>query len=382
MTAAADEPGRSSAGGARAAVLAGRSVLITGERRSAELASALQRRGASTSIIPALSMIPGHDDDALMSETSALIAKHPDVVVVTTGIGLRGWIEAADAHGQADSLLTALRAARIVARGPKALGAIQAAGLTADWVAESETSAEIIELLLAEGVADLRIAVQHHGAGADGVDTALLAGGAEVVSLVVYRWGPPPDPAAVSDSTQAAAEGGVDVVVFTSAPAAHAWLESADEAGSLDGIRSRCADGDLLAAAVGPITAGPLQAVGIEPLLPERARLGALVRALVARFADEGNEVDTIAGRLQLRPRAVVLDGTLLTLTPSSLSVLRLLVDAAGQVVPRERVLQALPGCSLDPHAAEVAIARLRESTDRQLIGTVFKRGYRLEVAE
>lgn len=379
---AADETGQTAAGGGRAAVLAGRSVLITGERRSAELASALQRRGATTSIVPALGMIPGHDDDSLMSATNALTADRPDVVVITTGIGLRGWIEAADAHGRADALLAALRAARIVARGPKALGAIQAAGLSADWVAESETSAEIIELLLAEGVAGLRVAVQHHGAGADGIDTALLEGGADVVSLVVYRWGPPPDPAAVSASTRAAADGEVDIVVFTSAPAAHAWLGAAEEAGSHDGIRDRCTDGDLLAAAVGPITAGPLRAVGIEPLLPERARLGALVRALVGRFADDGREVDTVAGRLHLRPRAAVLDGTLLTLTPSSLSVLRLLVEAAGQVVPRERVLQALPGCSLDPHAAEVAIARLRESTDRQLIGTVFKRGYRLEVAE
>jgi uroporphyrinogen-III synthase len=379
----ADEPGLAAAtGGGRAAVLAGRSVLITGERRSGELASALQRRGATTSIVPALSMIPGHDDDALMSATGALTAKPPDIVVITTGIGLRGWIEAADAHGRADPLLAVLHAARIVARGPKALGAIQAAGLSADWVAESETSAEIIELLLAEGVAGLRVAVQHHGAGADGIDTALLAGGADVVSLVVYRWGPPPDAAAVSASTGAAAEGDVDVVVFTSAPAAHAWLEAAADAGSLAGIRDRCAAGDLLPTAVGPITAAPLRAIGIEPLLPERARLGALVRALVARFADDGNEVDTVAGRLQLRPRAAMLDGATLTLTPSSLSVLRVLVEAAGQVVPRERVLQALPGCSLDPHAAEVAIARLRESTDRQLIRTIFKRGYRLEVAE
>ena len=381
MPPAPDDPGQAAARG-RAAVLAGRSVLITGERRAAELASALQRRGASTSIVPALSMVPGHDDDALMSATSALIATPPDVVVVTTGIGLRGWIEAADAHGRADGLLASLRGARIVARGPKALGAIQAAGLTADWVAESETSAEILQLLLAEGVGGLRVAVQHHGAGADGVDTALTAGGADVVSLVVYRWGPPPDPTAVSASTRAAADGDVDVVVFTSAPAAQAWLDAAKEVGTLAGIRDRCASDELLAAAVGPITAGPLQAVGIEPLLPERSRLGALVRALVARFADDGQEVDTVAGRLQLRPRAAVLDGTLLTLTPSSLSVLRLLVEAAGQVVPRERVLEALPGCSLDPHAAEVAIARLRESTDRQLIRTVFKRGYRLETAE
>jgi uroporphyrinogen-III synthase len=185
----------------------------------------------------------------------------------------------------------------------------------------------------------------------------------------------------VVTSTRAAAGGGFDVVVFTSAPAAQAWLEAADGAGTLGEIRARCSAGELMAAAVGPITAGPLQAVGIHALLPERARLGALVRALVARYADDGRVVDTVAGRLQLRPRAAVLDGTLLSLTPGSLCVLRLLVEAAGQVVPREQVLQALPGSSVDPHAAVVAIARLRETTDRRLIRTVFKRGYRLEVS-
>ena len=41
---------------------------------------------------------------------------------------------------------------RLVARGPKARGALQAAGLRADWVAESETSAEIADFLLTEGV--------------------------------------------------------------------------------------------------------------------------------------------------------------------------------------------------------------------------------------
>ena len=61
---------------------------------------------------------------------------------------------------------------RLVARGPKARGALQAAGLSADWVAESETSTEIADFLLAEGVAGQRIAVQHHGAGDDGSRTA------------------------------------------------------------------------------------------------------------------------------------------------------------------------------------------------------------------
>jgi uroporphyrinogen-III synthase len=61
--------------------------------------------------------------------------------------------------------------------------------------AESETSAELGAFLLAEGVSGRRVAVQHHGSGADGLDELFSDAGADVVSLTVYRWGPPADPA-------------------------------------------------------------------------------------------------------------------------------------------------------------------------------------------
>ena len=132
--------------------MAGCVVLVTADRRSGELASALIRRGATVRHAPALSIVPHEHDDELLAHTRELLDAPPDIVVITTGIGFRGWVEAADAAGLADQLVAVLSRARIIARGPKAHGAIQAAGLQADWVAESETSAEILDLLLAEGV--------------------------------------------------------------------------------------------------------------------------------------------------------------------------------------------------------------------------------------
>ena len=62
--------------------------------------------------------------------------------------------------------------------------------------------------------------------------------------------------------------------------------------------------------------------------------------------------------------------------------MLRSLVEAKGGVVSREEILAVLPGSSNDPHAAEVAVARLRDSMgDRSLVRTVPRRGYRLEVS-
>jgi len=277
-------------------VMAGRTVLVTADRRSAELSAALARRGAETRHAPALSMVPNEDDAALVAGTRDLVAHPPDVVVVTTGVGFRGWVEAATVHGLADELLAVLRRARLVARGPKARGAIQAAGLHADWVAESETSAEIADVLLGEGVAGLRIAVQHHGAGADGVDELFTEAGADVVSLVVYRWGPPPDEAALRASVHAAARGEIDAVVFTSAPGAEAWLAAAEAEGVGDAVVARFASGAMVAAAVGPVTARPLVQRGAPTLQPDRGRLGALVRTLVGHYEQAGLRVPETGG--------------------------------------------------------------------------------------
>lgn len=364
-------------------VMAGCTVLVTADRRSAELAAALSRRGAEVRHAPALSMVPNEDDEALLAGTRDLIARPPDVVVVTTGIGFRGWIEAADAHGLADELLDVMSRARLVARGPKARGAIQAAGLQADWVAESETSGEIADVLLGEGVDGLRIAVQHHGAGADGLDVVFAQAGADVASLIVYRWGPPPDETALRSSVHAAAGGEIDAVVFTSAPGAEAWLAAAESAGVGDAVVARFTRGAMIAAAVGPITARPLAHRGIPTLQPDRGRLGALVRTLVGHYEHaETLALVTVAGNLQIRSRVAVLDGRVLPLSPTGLDVLRLLAARAGDIVTRDQVLAALPGDSRDPHAAEVAVARLREAVgDRTLVKTVVKRGYRLELA-
>jgi uroporphyrinogen-III synthase len=366
------------------AALDGCTVVIAVDRRSGELAAALERHGAVVRHAPALSIVPHIDDDALIAATRELIARAPDVVVATTGVGFRGWIEAADEAGLLEDLHRVLERAQIVARGPKARGAIQQAGLTADWVAESETSAELGDYLLAAGVAGRRVAVQHHGSGADGLDELFGDAGADVVSLTVYRWGPPPDPLAVSRSVVASARGEVDAVLFTSAPGAAEWLAAAAREDALEEIVDRALNGRLLMAAVGPITAGPLRAAGIRTLVAERGRLGSLVRAVVTHYrGGSAASLHTAAGTLELRSAGVVLDGRHIPLSPSATGIMTALFDASGGVVTRHRLHGVLPRSGDSTHAVEMAVARLREALDAPgLVRTVIKRGYRLDVVE
>ncbi len=360
-------------------VLAGCTVAVTADRRFKELAAALERRGATVEHAPALEVVPHLDDLSLVDRTREVLANPPDVVVATTGIGFRGWVEAADAAGLAEDLLDVFAAARLIARGPKARGAIEAAGLTADWVATSETAAEIQQFLLAEGVAGMRIAVQHHGSGGDGLDEAFAEAGATVTSVVVYSWGAS-DPVVLRDSVRRTADGLVDAVVFTSAPGVIAWLAATDE-DDLRAIRRRNLGDRLVLATVGPITAAPLLDAGLSPLVPGRWRLGALVRELVTHYAEQP-VLATVAGDLVVRARAAVLDGRPVPLGPAGVVLLAELAAARGAVVPRERLQALLPGGSTDGHAVETAIARVREACgSKDLVRTVVKRGYALVLA-
>jgi len=369
-----------------APVLAGCRVLVTAQRRSEELAGALSRRGAEVVCAATLGVVPHIDEVRLLERTREILADGIDVLVVTTGIGFRGWLDTAETAGLAEELLAVLDRARVVARGPKARGALQAAGLRADWVAESETSAEIADFLLTEGVADQRIAVQHHGAGDDGLDSRFTAAGADVVPLEVYRWGPPPDPDAVETALRQVAAGGFDAVVFTSAPAAQAWLDGLARLDVTGAVLGLVGSGRLLVAAVGPVTADPLVREGLAPVVPERSRMGALVRRVIMELGDDAEGIRTRAGVLHVRASAATLDHEVLPVSPSGLAVLRRLAATPGRVVSREQLLDVLPCAASpqrDPHTAEVAVARLREACGRRpLVQTVIKRGYMLPVAD
>ncbi|MGZ4437989.1 MAG: uroporphyrinogen-III synthase [Nocardioidaceae bacterium] len=369
-----------------APVLAGCRVLVTAQRRSEELAGALARRGAEVVCAATLGVVPHIDEVRLLERTRDVLSAGLDTLVVTTGIGFRGWLDTAETAGLAEELLAVLDRTRLVARGPKARGALQAAGLRADWVAESETSAEIADFLLTEGVAGQRIGVQHHGAGDDGLDGRFSAAGATVLPLEVYRWGPPPDPDAVEAACRQVAAGCFDAVVFTSAPGAQAWLDNLDRLDARGRVLRLVEEGRLLVAAVGPVTAEPLVRAGMAPVVPERARMGALVRRVIMELGDDAEGIATEAGVLHVRAASATLDHEVLPVSPSGLAVLRRLARTPGRVVTRDEILDVLPGDAgrqRDPHTAEVAVARLREACGRRpLVRTVIKRGYMLPLAE
>ncbi|GHH95974.1 uroporphyrinogen-III synthase [Streptomyces capillispiralis] len=358
--------------------LAGFTVGVTAARRADELGALLERRGAVVLHAPALRIVPLADDSELLAATKDIIGQVPDIAVATTAIGFRGWVEAADGWGLGEDLLARLRGVRILARGPKVKGAIRAAGLTEEWSPASESLAEVLDRLLEEGVDGLRIAVQLHGEPLPGFVESLRAGGADVVGVPVYRWLPPEDIGPVDRLLDAAVARTLDAVTFTSAPAAASLLSRAEERGQLDDVLAALGH-DVLSACVGPVTALPLQARGIDTVQPERFRLGPLVQLLCQELPARARSLPLAGHRVEIRGHAVLVDGVLRPVPPAGMSLLRALARRPGWVVARAELLRALPGAGRDEHAVETAMARLRSALGTpKLIQTVVKRGYRL----
>ena len=358
--------------------LAGFTVGVTAARRADELGALLLRRGAAVLHAPALRIVPLSDDSELLTATKQLIDHAPDVVVATTAIGFRGWVEAADGWGLGDALLNRLRDVELLARGPKVKGAVRAAGLTEKWSPASESMAEVLDRLLEEGVDGRRIAVQLHGEPLPGFVESLRAGGAEVVGVPVYRWMPPEDIGPVDRLLDATVARAVDAISFTSAPAAVSLLERAERRGLREELLGALRR-DVLAACVGPVTAQPLEALDIPTRQPERFRLGPLVQLLTAELPARARALPVAGQRLEIRGHAVVVDGELRAVPPAGMALLRALARHPGWVVGRADLLRALPGTGSDEHAVETAMARLRTALGSpKLIQTVVKRGYRL----
>src|SRR4051812_43673801 len=109
--------------------LKGFRIGVTSDRRADDLIAALERRGAQVLHAPALRIARNDQDGPLVVQTRDVIAARPEVVLITTGYGMRGWFEVADGAGRGSELPAVLEAATILARGPKAVGAVRAAGL-------------------------------------------------------------------------------------------------------------------------------------------------------------------------------------------------------------------------------------------------------------
>jgi uroporphyrinogen-III synthase len=369
--------------------LSGYVVGVTADRRADEQVAMLERRGAAVVHGRVIRTHPFAVDGPLATALRDLVRRPPEITVLSTGIGVRGIVEAAECLDLAEPLVDALAGSRVHARGPKANGAAVTAGIPVHWQTPSGLSHEIVAELARldggrRGIAGRRVAVQLDGAETQPLARALEDLGAEVVAIPVYRWSLPDDTGPALRLVQAVAERRVDAVTFTARPQVECLCEIAEGAGLLDALRAAFAR-SVIAACVGPVCADAAVEAGFgSPVVPVRSRLGSMVARLAEVLAERSVAFELAGETVLLRGRVLEVSGDRLALSERERDLLAALADRPGRVLSKSQLLAAAwPQEQADEHAVEVAVARLRRRLGARshLLETVFRRGYRLAAA-
>jgi uroporphyrinogen-III synthase len=364
--------------------LEGYTVGVTADRRASEQAELLRRRGARVVDGPTIATAYLGSDERLQRATEQLIAEPPDVLVITTGIGIRAWLEAAQSWGLDLALLDALADAKVLSRGPKAAAAASALGLEVWATAPDERMTGVQSMLERVVTPTTRIAVQCFGDDTQDVAASLAGIDAVVTMVPVYRWQQPDDLRPAEALVRAALDGKVHAITFTSAPAVRNLFEIADAQGVHDELR-RVMNARVVAACVGPACADAARDAGIDdPLAPEVGRLGLMVRALSERLQANREVLDLAGLTVELQGRAALVGEEHVQLTHREAGVLAALVARRGGVVSPTSLLRTVwSDAAGDEHVVGVTVGRLRRKLGAagSSVRTVPRRGYRLELA-
>lgn len=370
--------------------LSGFTIAVTADRRREEQAELIERRGGTVLHGPVIRTLPLADEAGLRRATAELIDDHPDVVVLSTALGVRGWFSAAESLGLDDALLDALAHAEILVRGPKAGGAAITAGLVVTWQTPEATYRELLAHLATRPTTQpsgrpVRLAVQLDGDGSAGLADTLGDLGYDVVAVPVYEWSLPEDLTPAERLIGAVADHAVDAVTFTSAHAVANFAVLAEKLGILEDVIASMNDARLVVACVGPVTAARARTIGVrDPIEPRHARLGAMVQALATAFTDRVVTIDLEGTSALLQGRLVAVGGDEpIALTDRERAVLEALARRPGAVVSKQALLEQIWEGESDDHVVEVTVGRLRRRLGPagEAIETVVRRGYRLAVS-
>ncbi|HWT66842.1 MAG TPA: uroporphyrinogen-III synthase, partial [Terracidiphilus sp.] len=265
------------------ATFGGLRVLSLESRRSAELAKLIRTYGGEPLAAPAMREVPLETNEKIYEFADALIRGAFDMVVFTTGVGVRALVTAISNRYDKEEFLAALRRVKVAARGPKSSTALRELNIPIAFVAPEPFTWRAliasIEEKLGDAMTGMNIAVQEYGASNPELLTALAEKSVAITRLIVYRWELPEDVQPLREAVLALAHGHVDIVLFMNVgQVAHLFLmaERMGYVGALnEGLRT------TLIGSIGPSTTEGLSLYQLTPdYAPTQSKMGFLVNEM------------------------------------------------------------------------------------------------------
>src|ERR1035437_5392071 len=100
-------------------------ILSLESRRAIEVAKLIRTYGGEPLTAPAMREIPLESDQPVLEFARALMKGAYDLVIFTTGVGVRSLVKIVSEHMDREQFLVALRSVKIAARGPKPSSALR-----------------------------------------------------------------------------------------------------------------------------------------------------------------------------------------------------------------------------------------------------------------
>jgi uroporphyrinogen-III synthase len=243
--------------------LSGRRIVVPETRELGQLLRMLEERGADTVPCPMVAIRDTPDTAPVEMLLRRFANGTCDDLVLMTGEGLRRLLGFARRLDLEPAFLVALAATRKITRGPKPVRALREIGLGADLPADEPTTEGVIAALERHDLTGRRVGVQLYPGNANERLLKFLEGaGAEADPVLPYVYASEVDDARVIAVIAEMAAGQIDAIAFTSAPQVRRFRDVARAFGREAELRQGFKR--IVVAAVGPIVAAELEAIGVQ----------------------------------------------------------------------------------------------------------------------
>lgn len=261
-------------------------VLSLESRRADEAARLIRTYGGESLSAPAMREVELESNQPVLEFAEALLGKAFDLVIFTTGVGVRLLVRVVSQYMDREKFLEALRSVKIAARGPKSSSALRELNIPIDVIAPAPFTWRALlaamENKFGSSLYGMNIAVQEYGTSNPELLTALAEKSVSILRLPVYQWALPEDVQPLREAVIALAHGHVDVVLFMNAgQVAHLFL-MADQMGYADALHEGFRS--TVIGSIGPSTTEGLAAYSVVPdYEPSQPRMGNFIKELSER---------------------------------------------------------------------------------------------------
>lgn len=271
--------------------LLGKRVVLTGTRKTEELATIVKKLGGTPLLRPAQGTVtvPPHEVERAVGQ---LVEQPLDWLILTTGIGAEHLYQAAARIHAEDAFLAKLQQCKIAARGYKTVRYLKTLGLAPTVRDDDGTTSGLIRALEPVDLEGCQVALQLYGDPAPRLVEWLTARKAQVTEILPYQH-IPPDKTVTQTLLDEILQDKVDAVTFTSTPQVRYLMAFARERQLQDEVIARL-NQDIVAVAVGKVTAEALRDEGVTRIIfPKEERMGSMMVTLAKYYGQMlGQSVD------------------------------------------------------------------------------------------